>query len=219
VAFGYGDEPVLRHVDLCVERGQTVAVAGESGAGKSTLARLIPRFHDPWRGQVLVDGVDVRRWDLAALRRQVVLVPQEAALFRGTIRDNLCLGRVVPEAALEQVLETVCLRDQVEQLPLGLDAALGEGGAGVSVGQKQRLVLARALLGSPRVLVLDEPTAGLDPETGRTVMENLTSAGGWTLVWISHGQAAARADALVEVRDGAVWVRGRTSRRLAVQDR
>ncbi len=187
VVFGYDDRIVLDGIDLHIHAGDMVAICGESGVGKSTLGLLVPRFHDPFRGRVLVDGEDVRRFDLPSLRRQSLMVLQGPTLFSGTILDNLTLGQSMPMIDVEQAAEAAQLSDVVARLPQGWATELGERGLGLSEGQKQRLGLARAMLINPPILILDEPTAALDDGTARRFGEALrVRRKGKTTMVITH---------------------------------
>ncbi|MBT7859256.1 MAG: ABC transporter ATP-binding protein [Gemmatimonadetes bacterium] len=187
VAFGYGDRRIFEGVSFRIEPGEMVALCGESGSGKSTLGMLIPRFHDADEGRVLVDGEDVRNWDLACLRRQVRMVLQGPPVFSGTILDNITLGQDISMGDIEDVAEAAQLSEVISDLPQGWSTPLGEGGVGLSEGQKQRLGLARAFLMRPPVLILDEPTAALDAETARRFGQALKEARrGMTTIVITH---------------------------------
>jgi subfamily B ATP-binding cassette protein MsbA len=177
VTFRYADdrEPVLRHVSLRVEPGEHIGIVGPTGAGKSTFVSLIPRFYDAEAGTVLVDGIDVRDFELASLRSQVTLVLQEPVLFHGTILDNIRYG--VPEASVDEVLEVAEAAHVTEflaELPNGLLTDIGERGATLSGGQRQRIAIARALLRDSPIVILDEPTTGLDAESELLVLEGLS---------------------------------------------
>lgn len=169
VTFSYdgnGADPVLKGVSFTAEPGQTVALLGMTGAGKSTLVQLIPRFYDATSGRVTVDGMDVRGFDLASLRRQIGMVMQEPVLFSGTIRDNIRYGR--PDAAEEDVVAAARAAQAhgfITALPAGYDTVLGQRGVNLSGGQRQRLAIARALLIRPAVLILDDSTSAVDVET------------------------------------------------------
>lgn len=178
----------LDEVDISVAPGQVVALVGPSGGGKSTLAALLGRYLDPQRGSVVVDGLDVRRWKLRALRGVVGLVPQETQLFHDTLAANLRLAR--PRASDEELLEALKaagLEKFLESLPEGLNTIVGEQGMRLSGGERQRLALARALLKDPAIHVLDETTSALDPQTERQVLERyFEKVRGRTVILVAH---------------------------------
>lgn len=173
-AYGEGEPPALQQVSFALAAGDKVAVVGPTGAGKSTLVNLILRFYDPQEGSILVDGVDVRRFRRADLRSRFAVVLQDVDCFAGTIRHNVSLGRPgISDARILWALEQVQARELVERLPLGLDTVLGERGAGLSVGERQLVAFARALVGDPEFLILDEATASVDPLTEAHIQKAL----------------------------------------------
>ncbi|WP_432543149.1 peptidase domain-containing ABC transporter [Kineococcus sp. SYSU DK002] len=206
---------VLQDVDLDVAPGQKIAVVGPSGAGKSTLARLLLGLHEPTSGEVRYDGVPAHHYERTALRQHFGVVVQSPALFTGTIADNIRLSD--PDASFERVVaaaRTACLHDDVEGMPMRYDTLLVDGG-GLSGGQRQRLALARALLGEPRLLLLDESTSHLDPGTEARIEENLARLP-ITRIVIAHRLSTVRdADLVVVVDDGRVVERGRPEDLLA----
>jgi ATP-binding cassette subfamily B protein/subfamily B ATP-binding cassette protein MsbA len=203
--------PILRGIDLRVAPGQRIAVVGPTGAGKSTLLSLLPRFYDPTRGRVLVDGVDAREYRLQSLRRQVAMVLQPPLLFPVSIRENIAFGR--PEAHLEEIVDAAKaarIHDMIVRLPQGYDTVVGEHGVTLSEGEKQRLTIARAILRDSPILILDEPTSALDPETERLIMEALERLQeGRTTFIIAHRLSTVRmADQVVVIKDGRVAEQG-----------
>jgi ATP-binding cassette subfamily C protein LapB len=195
VTFAYsGDgEPVLRNVSLAIKPGERIAILGAIGSGKSTMLRLFPALLLPREGQALVDGVAVRHLDPAVLRRAVAHVPQDAVLFRGTLRQNILIH--APRAGEHDFIEAVGvsgLGDWVSRLPKGLDTIIGERGQGLSGGQRQAVALARALVTRPRVLLLDEPTGAMDGRTETMLLQRLAGYAGrhcCTLVVVTHRPA------------------------------
>ena len=188
VRFGYKpDEPVLHGISFRIEPGETIAVVGHTGAGKSTLANLLLRFYDVEAGAVRVDGVDVREWDLPALRRATGLVLQDVFLFSGTIGGNIRLGdKAIDDERLWRAVRDAHA-DFIERLPAGLDTEVRERGAGLSVGQKQLVAFARAMAFDPRILILDEATSSIDTETEQLIqmaLERLLA--GRTSIVIAH---------------------------------
>ncbi len=208
VSFGYeADRPVLADVDLTIAAGETFALVGATGAGKSTMAKLVTRFHDPTAGRVLLDGHDLRDVTLTSLRRQLGVVPQEAFLFGGSMRDNISFAR--PEATVAEVLEAcraVGIDDLVERLPDGIDTAVHERGVALSSGERQLLALARAFLARPRVLILDEATSNLDLRSEAKIEHALdVLLEGRTAIIIAHRLATAmRADRIGVVDEGRI---------------
>lgn len=213
VFFRYADDQpwVLEGVDLDIHSGQQVALVGPSGAGKSTLAALIPRFFDPSRGAVSIDGVPVREVALEELRAAIGVVPQEPMLFAGTIRDNLLYGD--PDASPEQVEEAARrahAHEFISGFPDGYDQWVGERGITLSGGQRQRLAIARVFLKRPRILILDEASSSLDAESEHLVQDALQELmkGRTTLVIAHRLSTVIRADRIVVLDGGAIEARG-----------
>ena len=208
VTFGYDPyNPVLRHVSLTIEPGQFIGIVGPSGSGKTTLMNLICRFYDPQRGQVLIDGVNVRDLSLEDLRRQVGLVLQEPFLFRASISENIAYG--VPKAGAKAVIEAAHAANAhhfIARRPLAYDTQLGECGAGLSGGERQRISIARALLCDPRILILDEATSSVDTESEQAIQQSLAMVGkGRTTIAIAHRLSTLRnADRIFVVDDGRI---------------
>ncbi|HEY1370735.1 MAG TPA: ABC transporter ATP-binding protein [Gaiellaceae bacterium] len=203
VAFGYSaDRPALRGVSLELEPGAQVAVVGESGAGKSTLAALVARFYDPTSGRVLIDDRDAREYSRTWLRAQVGFLLQDTVLFTGTVAENIAYA---VDATREEVIgaaRTAGAHDFVTALPEGYDTALGPRGVGLSGGQRQRIGIARVLLRNPPLLVLDEPTTGLDAATEAALLDELDALmDGRTTVVITHSLPLARRAGRVLVLD------------------
>ena len=211
VWFAYdGDAYVLRDCAFRVAAGEHVGLVGATGEGKSTCARLLIRAYDVTRGRVLVDGVDVRDWDLERLRRRVGTVFQDTVLFTGTVADNVTLGAPVEPDALGHALEAARARDFVDALPRRRDEPLGERGANLSHGQRQLLAIARALVYNPAILVLDEATSSVDPESEwriREAMQRLLT--GRTSITIAHRLSTVQhADRILVLHRGRVHEEG-----------
>jgi len=220
VWFAYeGEDWVLRDCSFSVGRGEHVALVGPTGEGKTTIARLMIRAYEVGRGQVLVDGRDVRDWDLRELRRHVGLIPQEVFLFSGTVEANLRLGNdgVVTAAQVQSAVAAADAGRFIEALPGGLAEEIRERGANLSQGQRQLLAIARALIYNPRVLALDEATSSVDPESEALIREGLARLlEGRTSVIIAHRLSTIqRADRILVLHKGQVREAGRHAELLA----
>jgi len=213
VTFRYRpDRPeVLRGVDLDVAPGEVIGVVGPSGSGKSTLAKLAQRLHQPERGRILVDGVDLALIDPSWLRRQVGVVLQENILFRRTVRENIALAD--PGLSIEAVIEAAQLAGAHEfilELPEAYDTPVEERGSNLSGGQRQRIAIARALVTQPRILIFDEATSALDAESEEAIQRNFAAmATGRTVIIIAHRLSAVRgADRIIGVERGEIVEEG-----------
>ncbi len=209
--------PALDGVSFTLEPGETVALVGPSGAGKSTLVNLLPRFLEPTRGTLLLDGVPLADWDVRALRRQFALVSQDVVLFDDSIAANVALGSTPDAARIEQALRDANLWDFVQSQPQGMDTAVGHNGNRLSGGQRQRLAIARAIHKDAAVLILDEATSALDSESERLVQQALERlmAGRTSLVIAHRLSTIERADRIVALDAGRVVEQGTHAELLA----
>jgi ABC-type multidrug transport system fused ATPase/permease subunit len=220
IGFAYSEElPVLHHIHLHARPGETVALVGHTGAGKSTLVHLLTRFYEFDAGEILIDGKPLRDYSKSALRSAVGMVTQESFLFNGSIRDNLRLGK--PAATDEEcweVLEAANAREFVDRLPEGLSTVVGERGVKLSVGEKQRVSIARALLKDPPILVLDEATASVDNRTEKLIQQALDRLmEGRTSFVIAHRLSTVRdADQILVMDHGRIVERGSHEELLAL---
>jgi ATP-binding cassette, subfamily B, bacterial len=212
VRFGYGDGPeVLHGLKLDVPAGTTVALVGHTGAGKSTIAKLLARFYDPREGRIAIDGIDIRDVTQRSLRKQLGVVPQEGFLFAGTVTENIAFGK--PDATQEEVVQaaqTVGAHDFILRLEDGYETQLQERGSRLSLGQRQLIALARALLADPRILILDEATSSVDIGTERKIERALRLLlAGRTAFIIAHRLSTIRdADLIVVLQNGQVVEQG-----------
>jgi len=222
VQFHYSDDPtlVLNQINLNVDAGQTVALVGETGAGKTTIVKLLARFHDPTSGCVRVDGVDLRTVTQASLRRQMGMVLQDPFLFTGTVKENILFGRL--DARDDEVIraaQAVGAHEFIMGLKNGYETSVEEGGATLSVGQRQLISFARALLADPRILILDEATSSVDTQTEQIIQHALaTLLKGRTSFVIAHRLSTiTNADKIVVIHDGKIVEQGSHAELLANQ--
>ncbi len=213
VSFAYsrGGRPILRDIAIEATPGAAIGLVGTTGSGKTSIVQLMARFYEVTGGRVLIDGVDVREWDLPTLRANVGFVSQESFLFSDSIRDNIAYGRPeANEADVEAAARAAQAHDFISQLPQGYDTVLGERGVNLSGGQKQRLAIARALLLNPRVLVLDEATSAVDMETEREIQLALSTlmAGRTTFIIAQRVSSVINADQICVLSEGRIVERG-----------
>jgi subfamily B ATP-binding cassette protein MsbA len=212
VDFGYTpDQLVLRNLNFTIEQGKTTALVGASGAGKTTLADLIPRFYDPTFGNILIDGVDAREFEISSLRNQLAIVSQDTFIFNASVRENIAYA--MPEAsdaAVWNAAERANALEFIQTLPEGLDTPLGDRGVRLSGGQRQRIAIARALLRDPDILILDEATSALDSISERLIQESLERlSAGRTVITIAHRLSTiARADNVIVLEQGQIVEQG-----------
>jgi ABC-type multidrug transport system fused ATPase/permease subunit len=212
VCFSYvKGTPVLKNLNLSISAGQHVGICGPTGSGKSTLASLIPRFYDPESGQVKIDGIDITNFQVDGLRNQIAFVLQDTVLFYGSIRENIAYGR--PEATDKEIMEAARLANADEfilKMPEGYNSLVGERGLTLSGGQRQRIGIARAIIRNAPILILDEPTASIDAESERTVLDALEKLmkGRTVITFTHHLNTIRHAEKIVVLLDGSVAEQG-----------
>ncbi len=223
VSFDYGDgKGVLKNVSFTISPGQQVALVGASGAGKSTIVSLILRLYDPQEGSVFIDGVNVKNYRLESLRSEIGMVLQDTVLFGATVRENISYGK--PDASLEEVEDAARLANAhhfVTALPEGYDTVLGERGNSLSIGQRQRICLARAIIRRPSILILDEPTSAVDAESETLIWDAVNHVrNGKTAIVIAHQfSSIRRADQILVLKEGQIVERGTHAELLELKGR
>jgi subfamily B ATP-binding cassette protein MsbA len=218
VSFSYNNEPVLKHINLKIEKGKTVALVGPSGAGKSTLTDLIPRFYDPTQGAVLIDGIDIRNYKILDLRKLMGMVSQESILFNDTIFNNIAFGQT--DATQEKVEEAAKIANAhafIMETEMGYQTNIGDRGNKLSGGQKQRISIARAVHKDPQFMILDEATSSLDTTSERLVQDALSNImkNRTTLVIAHRLSTIVSADMIVVLEKGQIVQKGTHSELLA----
>ena len=212
VDFEYREgQPVVRHFDVVVPGGTVVALVGRSGAGKTTVTDLVARFHDPTRGRILLNGTDIREFRLHSYRDLLAIVQQDVFLFDGSVRDNIAYGRHdATDAEIEDAARRANAHEFIVKLPEGFETTIGERGVKLSGGQQQRLAIARAILASPQILILDEATSNLDTESEQLIQASMASLlAGRTTFMIAHRLSTIRrADLILLMEDGCIIERG-----------
>lgn len=211
VWFNYGSNEVLKGIGLNVKKGQMLAVVGPSGVGKSTLLDLIPRFYDPTKGKILIDGTDIKDFSLKSLRRMIGIVTQETILFNDTIKANIAYGKLdTSQEDIEKAAVQAHAHEFIKSLPQGYDTFIGDRGMRLSGGERQRIAIARALLKNPPILILDEATSQLDTQSERIVQEALDRLiHGRTVFVIAHRLSTVRnAHRIVVLEDGRIAEEG-----------
>lgn len=211
ICFSYGNHEVLKDVNLEVQKGKMLAVVGPSGAGKTTLLDLIPRFYDPKKGSIFIDGVDIRGFSFKSLRGQIGIVTQETILFNDTIRANILYGKPgASQEEIENAAKQAYAHDFIRSLPLGYDTVIGDRGMKLSGGERQRVAISRALLKDPAILILDEATSQLDTESERLVQSALDDLmKGRTVFVIAHRLSTVRnAQQILVLSSGRVVEQG-----------
>ena len=211
VWFSYARQQILKDINLTVKKGSMLAIVGPSGTGKTTLVDLIPRFYDPQRGRILIDGIDIKKVSLKSLRRQIGIVTQETILFNDSIKANIAYGTPdVSQAAIEEAAVQAHAHDFIKQLSSGYDTVIGDRGMKLSGGERQRIAIARALLKNPPILLLDEATSQLDTEAERIVQDALDKLiQGRTVFVIAHRLSTVKgAHRIVVIDKGAIVEEG-----------
>ena len=222
VSFKYGKEPVLEDISFSANPGQTVAIVGPTGSGKSTLVSLISRFYDCTGGSVLVDGIDVRDYDVRTLRDNIAVAMQDVFLFSETIEGNIAYG--APDVSVEKVkwaAQLACAHDFIMEFPEGFDTIIGERGVGLSGGQKQRIALARAIVKEAPRVILDDTTSSVDIETEHQIQQNLRDyCKNRTTFIIAHRISSVKhADLILVLEGGRIVERGTHDELLAMKGR
>jgi len=220
VSFSYQDQLILKNINLCIKKGQTIALVGSSGAGKSTLADLVPRFIDTSAGEVLIDGVNIKEYSLHSIRNQMGIVTQEAILFNDTIANNIALGvEVADVAAIEMAAKIANAHLFIQKKEHGYNTNVGDRGMKLSGGERQRLTIARAVLKNPPILILDEATSSLDTESERLVQDAINNLmSNRTSIVIAHRLSTIRhANEIIVLQKGTIVERGTHDELIAQQ--
>lgn len=207
VSFAYNETPVLNDVSFSIEPGKTVGILGPTGAGKSTIANLLCRYYDVTGGEVLIDGVNVKNYDLQYLRKNVGITMQEAFLFSDTVEGNIAFGNIeAPFEEVEKAAELARVKEFIGDLTEGYDTVVGERGVGLSGGQKQRIALARLFLSDPKIMILDDTTSAVDNDTEKKIRESIKiKSGGHTTFIISHRVSSfENADVILVIENGKI---------------
>jgi ABC-type multidrug transport system fused ATPase/permease subunit len=212
VSFAYHEDyPVLHDVSFEVKPGEMVAIVGATGAGKTTVVNLIERFYDPGKGAIYLDGVDIRKWSKRELRSQIGLVIQDVFIFAGSLKENISLGRdEVSSEVMERALTQANADRFIQRLPDGLDQEISEGGSTLSAGERQLLSFGRSLAYGPKVLILDEATSSVDPETERLIQEAISriTETRTTLVVAHRLSTIRKADRILVMHHGRIREQG-----------